>query len=278
MSKRLSTHSSAQNNVSSITLELSNQVMLREYPNLIRELMDTAAEAALEVSHRVAEIAQKCLMQLDYLLNRSTWGHEVDGQKWLRLGLRQLQEAALWYVSVSTLSRAMNLLEALGLIKVENLNHHKYDQTRWYTLNAEGLSKLTSLKVVAAEAQQGREAIQRFDAMQEAEKSIEKTVENPVSEADEAAMEQAFREALAKLCQLDYAIKRNREKVDKVANELLAQGYLPFALVSFEYWWKYHCWINKQGKPYEPPALGNVTAYLDRAVQMSESQGWGSFL
>lgn len=262
--------------VATVTLDASGQMMLREYPSVIEELLDLAQLVEHEVSKLVAATAQKVLFQLDYWFNRAHLGQEREGQKWLRISLREMCSWAFRFVSISTLSRAVNLLETLGLIKVENLNRHRYDQTRWYTLDPEGLSKLTTFKVVttsiAEEEAKGRESVTRLNAMLAEDEAAAATVVL----AKEMEIEKAFQAALADLCHMDISIKRNREKVESVAQELLKQGYERLHLIWFERYWKYHCWITKKpGKQNEIPTLSNVTQLLTRAVEKGEREGWG---
>lgn len=254
-----------------VTLDASGQMMLREYPSVIEELLDLAQLVEHEVSTLVAATAQKILFQLDYWFNRAQMGLERDGQQWLRISLREMCSRAFRFVSISTLSRAVNLLETLGLIKVENLNRHRYDQTRWYTLNPEGLAKLTTLKVVISSPAE-----------------VEVTVAEPIAHLDAAAEPvsssafevtadtlEDFKLRLADLCHLDCNIKSVNKKVDATARELLRQGYLPTDVIWFKRYWKYHCWITKKpGKHDEIPTLGNVTQLIKRAVEKGEKEGW----
>jgi len=271
---------------SEVALNVSGQAMLRDYPAVTDELLATAAQAAIEVTSRVAETAQKLLMQLEYWLNRTSLGREAEGQKWLRLPLWQIKEWAFRLVSISTLSRAMNFLEALGLIKVENLNRTKYDQTRWYTLNPEGLRQLSTLEVlVAAPAN-----------VESAAEVIEQTVERDPRLAAYAAEQQAkpaqtaktlgqtqekafpwlFNRVLAEMCKVDYTVPRQQKRVDEVADTLKFKGHTVQTLQWFTRWWYEVCWVTrKPGKQNEVPSLGNVLSMIDQATEYALKQGWG---
>lgn len=274
-----------------VALDASGQMMLREYPGITEELLRMAQEAGQSVSVLVASIAQKALMQMDYLFNRAHVGQVYEGEKWLRLSLREFCTRTFRFISISTLSRAMNLLQLLGLIKVENLNPHRYDQTRWYALDPEGLQKLTTLKVnifSTDEAEdRGRQVIDRFNAMQ-AEETLaeEKFNKEKLDEEDAdaatadslspAELEKALRLALAELCHIDLGIKHNREKVNGVVKDLIQQGYTPLHLKWVERFWKYRYFVTKKpGKQGEIPALGNVLQLIQQAVQLGQREGWG---
>lgn len=270
-----------------VVFDISGQVMLREYPTVVSELLASAAEAALDTTVRIAEVAQKLLMQLEYWLNRTGLGRVMDGQKWIRIPLRQIREWAFCHVSLSTLSRALNLLEALDLITVENLNPHRYDQTRFYTLNPEGLKKLHSFEVIISSAKPtlSDELVERDPALaayvpeptkQSASKRPQST--KTLGQAQVESLPWVFNRILADLCKQDYTVARSRQRVDEVADTLKLKGHTVESLKWFERWWYNHCWITrKKGKEREVPSLGNVLNMMDQAVEFALKQGWGAY-
>lgn len=268
-----------------IVFNISGQVMLREYPDVVSELLASAAEAALDTTVRIVETAQKLLMQLEYWLNRTGLGWVVDGQKWIRMPLRQIREWAFCHVSVSTLSRALNLLEALDLVTVENLNPNRYDQTRFYTLNPAGLKKLHSFEVIVASATPtvSDELIERDPALaayvpEPPKQSTPKRSQNTktLGQAQAESLPWVFNRILADLCKQDYTVARSRQRVDEVAETLKRKGHTVDSLKWFERWWYNFCWITrKPGKDKEVPSLGNVLNMMDQAVEFAFKQGWG---
>lgn len=270
-----------------ILFDISSQVMLREYPNVVSELLASAAEAALDTTTRIAEVAQKLLMQLEYWLNRTGLGRIMDGQKWIRIPLRQIRDWAFTHVSLSTLSRALNLLESLDLITVENLNPHRYDQTRSYTLNPEGLKKLHSFEVIVASTKPtvDDELVERDPALAAYVSETPKQPptqrsqsSKPLGQVQAESLTWVFNRILADLCKQDYTVARSRQRVDEVAETLKLKGHTVESLKWFERWWYNHCWITrKKGKEREVPSLGNVLNMMDQAVEFALKQGWGAY-
>lgn len=89
------------------------------------------------------------LLQIEFLISISK--HERDGRMWTYQSTRDLQENYFSWWSTATINRAIANLEERGLIIIGNYNGHKYDRTRWFALNAEGINALKSVRLIDAE-------------------------------------------------------------------------------------------------------------------------------
>jgi hypothetical protein len=85
------------------------------------------------------------LLQLDYLISIST-SPEHDGKQWTYQSLEEWRNSFPFW-SQDTIDRAIKSLQAKGLIHVDRFNQKKYDRTRWFALDFEGIAKLTSISV-----------------------------------------------------------------------------------------------------------------------------------
>ena len=72
--------------------------------------------------------------------------HLKDGRIWTKQTAKDLHKDFRW-MSIPTISRALNSLEKQGLITGGNYNQFKYDQSQWWALNYEGLAKLKSIRL-----------------------------------------------------------------------------------------------------------------------------------
>lgn len=87
------------------------------------------------------------LRQIAFWLNTSN--NFRDGEWWTYQSLEDMKKKAFPYWSVATISRTINNLCEVSLIKKTDIyNKRKNDRTQWFSLNIEGLNKLTSIKVV----------------------------------------------------------------------------------------------------------------------------------
>lgn len=86
------------------------------------------------------------LMQLEYLI--AVCANERDGKLWTYQSVRDLQSRCFPFWSLMTINRAINSLVERSLLLVENYNSYKFDRTRWFALNPEGINKLRSVKMV----------------------------------------------------------------------------------------------------------------------------------
>jgi len=89
------------------------------------------------------------LLQIEFLISISK--HERDGRMWTYQSTRDLQENYFSWWSTATINRAIVNLEERGLIIIGNYNRHKYDRTRWFALNAEGINALKSVRLIEIE-------------------------------------------------------------------------------------------------------------------------------
>ncbi len=82
------------------------------------------------------------LQQLHYWLTTdSEMGTMLDGQRWIYNSYKSWTENLRIY-SESTIRRAINKLEKLGIILSKNLNKKRSDHTKWYTINYGALKNL----------------------------------------------------------------------------------------------------------------------------------------
>ena len=84
------------------------------------------------------------LLQLEFYISISdNWR---DGLKWTFQSVRDLQEKAFPYWSVSTIQRTLKVLLDKQYLIESNYNEHQYDKTRWFTLGP-GLNNLQSITI-----------------------------------------------------------------------------------------------------------------------------------
>jgi hypothetical protein len=83
-------------------------------------------------------------LQLEFLI--AVHGSLITGRRWVRMSVRDLErEFPFW--SYSTINRAVQSLEARGLITVENFNRRNYDKTRWFSIDLDAAAGLQSIAV-----------------------------------------------------------------------------------------------------------------------------------
>src|SRR5688500_963155 len=88
-------------------------------------------------------------LQLEFWIAIS--GHERDGRRWTYQSLSDLERFFRFW-SRPTINRAIHSLEKQNLIFVaDEYNRYKYDRTRWFAINFEGVRKLKSIAVVRDE-------------------------------------------------------------------------------------------------------------------------------
>lgn len=86
------------------------------------------------------------LLQIEFFISVS--GIEKDGQKWIFNSTRDIRDKWFPFWSHHTINRAIKSLENKKLIDTTTrYNKAKYDKTRWFTLNYQGLSGLESIAV-----------------------------------------------------------------------------------------------------------------------------------
>lgn len=85
------------------------------------------------------------LLQLEFW--QATEGvKREDGFFWIRKSLRDINRL-FCFLSVATINRAVQSLEAQKLVITANHNNVRQDMTRWYRLNPEGVASLQSVAV-----------------------------------------------------------------------------------------------------------------------------------
>lgn len=98
---------------------------------------------------RVLKNSDQAIM-VDLLLN---WQQEEarindpeafrEGSWWVYMPIREWQEQLSW-ISEHTIRRNLKELNELGLIRIGDFNRHRYDRTRWYTVDKEKLRLMIS--------------------------------------------------------------------------------------------------------------------------------------
>ncbi len=120
------------------------------------------------------------LLQIEFFIAVS--GIERDGQKWIYNSTRDIQTKWFPFWSPNTINRGIKSLESSGyIISTTQYNKVKYDKTRWFALNFNGLSNLKSIVVKASNNGHGTGSSQ-FDTgssqngttIQETKKEIQK--------------------------------------------------------------------------------------------------------
>jgi DNA-binding MarR family transcriptional regulator len=86
------------------------------------------------------------LLQLEFLISISK-SEKREGRDWTFQSVRDLQEKYFPFWSYTTVNRVIKSLEEKGFITIDNFNKHKYDKTRWITINYENLDALDSIIV-----------------------------------------------------------------------------------------------------------------------------------
>ena len=85
------------------------------------------------------------LMQIEHwIANSNNW---QEGVKWTYQSVRDMQEKAFPFWSVSTIQRTVKSLLGKDYLEEGNFNQHAYDKTRWFALGT-GLYNLKSITMV----------------------------------------------------------------------------------------------------------------------------------
>ncbi|AFM40404.1 DnaD-like protein [Desulfosporosinus acidiphilus SJ4] len=85
------------------------------------------------------------LLQLEYWIHITD--HDIEGKRWTYQSVRDMQDKAFTFWSVSTVARTVKSLLDKKLIIEGNYNKDPYDKTRWFALNHKELSKLRSIMI-----------------------------------------------------------------------------------------------------------------------------------
>ena len=86
------------------------------------------------------------LLQLEFWISISD--NARDGQQWTYQSTRDIQNKAFPFWSVMTINRTIKSLESKSLINTTaKYNTARYDKTRWFSMNYDGISKLKSISI-----------------------------------------------------------------------------------------------------------------------------------
>lgn len=96
---------------------------------------------ALKSSDQAIMVDQLLNWQKKARINDPEAFHE--GTWWVYMPIREWQEQLSW-ISEHTIRRNLKELNELGLIRIGDFNRHRYDRTRWYTVDKEKLRLMIS--------------------------------------------------------------------------------------------------------------------------------------
>ena len=85
------------------------------------------------------------LLQIEWWIRHSD--NVRDDRKWTYQSLENMREKAFPFWSKRTLNRAIKNLIVRGLIVEGNYNRHKYDRTRWFSLECDAIDALVSVNL-----------------------------------------------------------------------------------------------------------------------------------
>lgn len=110
-----------------------------------------------ELAAEIGLVESILLLQIEFWISVSTT-EEHDGERWTFQSIRDIQDM-FPFLGTSTINRAIHRLQGLPadkkdprpvlprLIKVGNFNRMKYDQTRWFAIDLEGVAHLKSIQI-----------------------------------------------------------------------------------------------------------------------------------
>ena len=105
----------------------------------------TAPRLNPELAKEIGLNESLLFLQLEFWLRQSGTLQE-DGQYWIYESVTDIQQVFSFW-SRATINRIIHSLVEQELLQVGNFNKHRYDRTRWFTLNRTGIDKLKSVKV-----------------------------------------------------------------------------------------------------------------------------------
>ena len=112
-------------------------LFIKNDPTTLRIFPELAAEIGLNESI--------LLLQIDFIIKTSD--NYRDGRYWTYQSIHELKKKYFNFWSPSTINRTVNSLEEQKLIHIAKFNKKKYDKTRWFSLNEEGLAKLKNINI-----------------------------------------------------------------------------------------------------------------------------------
>lgn len=204
------------------------------------------------------------LLQIEFLISISR--HERDGRLWTYQSTRELQREYFPWWSVATINRTVTSLEEMGLITVGDYNAHKYDRTRWFSLNADRINTLKSVRMAhleesptenapTSEGSDTRSAQNETRSTQN-DTTIPETTPETTSEKKSSASADALPTyrpgpwimTLASVCGMDAKLAGRR--LAKRGKELWAAGYSVEQIEQWYGeggWWYREDWRGKKG-------------------------------
>jgi len=105
----------------------------------------TAPRLNPELAKEIGLNESLLFLQLEFWLRQSGTLQE-DGQYWIYESVTEIQSVFSFW-GRATINRIVHSLEKQQLIQVGNFNKHKYDRTRWFTLNRTGIDRLQSVRI-----------------------------------------------------------------------------------------------------------------------------------
>lgn len=118
--------------------------------------MRTAADPMViriipELAEQIGLNESVLLLQIAFWIGSPNTGRFIDGHWWTWQSIRDMQEKAFPYLSISTINRAATKLIRDGYLMEANYNERKYDKTRWFALNVEKIQTLKGVTVVESD-------------------------------------------------------------------------------------------------------------------------------
>jgi len=105
----------------------------------------TAPRLNPELAKEIGLNESLLFLQLEFWLRQSGTLQE-DGQYWIYESVTDIQGVFSFW-GRATINRIVHSLERQELIQIGNFNKHRYDRTRWFTLNRAGIDRLQSVHV-----------------------------------------------------------------------------------------------------------------------------------
>lgn len=91
------------------------------------------------------------IQQLHYWLGNPKMGREFEGRRWIRNTVAEWHKDNFPFWSERTIMRLIASLEDSGFLLARNdLNVHKYDRTKWYTINYDSLNEVALTEIDAS--------------------------------------------------------------------------------------------------------------------------------
>jgi hypothetical protein len=112
-------------------------------PTVVRIVPELAKEIGLKESI--------VLVQIGFWITTADNKNFRDGDWWTYQSYRDMRLKGLGFFPIGSLHRIIQKLVEKQYIKIGNYNTASFDETNWYALNLETLSKLKSIKIMVAD-------------------------------------------------------------------------------------------------------------------------------